>query len=31
MEVHLSADAEKKLKDLAAQSGRATDNLVDIY
>jgi hypothetical protein len=25
MDVHLTAETEKKLKDLAAQSGRATD------
>jgi hypothetical protein len=29
MEVHLSAETEKKLKDLAAQSGRGTDDLVE--
>lgn len=29
MEVHLTAETEKKLKDLAAQSGRATDDIVE--
>jgi predicted transcriptional regulator len=29
MEVHLTAETEKKLKDLAAQSGRATDEIVE--
>jgi len=29
MEVHLTAETEKKLKDLAAQSGRRTDDLVE--
>jgi predicted DNA-binding protein len=29
MEVHLTAETEKKLKDLAAQSGRGTDDLVE--
>ena len=29
MEVHLSAETEKKLKNLAAQSGRGTDDLVE--
>lgn len=29
MEVHFSPDTEKKLKDLAAQSGRGTDDLVE--
>lgn len=28
MEVHLAPDVEKKLNDLAAQSGRGTDELV---
>ena len=28
MEVHLAPDVEKKLNDLAAQSGRATDELL---
>jgi predicted transcriptional regulator len=29
MEVHLTAETEKKLKDLAAQSGRAPDEIVE--
>ena len=29
MEVHLTAETEKKLKNLAAQSGRGTDDLVE--
>ncbi len=29
MEVHLSAETERKLKDLSAQSGRGTDDLVE--
>ena len=29
IEVHLSAETEKKLKDLSAQSGRGTDDLVE--
>jgi hypothetical protein len=29
MEVHLTAQTEKKLKDLAAQSGRPTDDIVE--
>jgi len=29
MEVHFTAETEKKLKDLAAQSGRGTDQLVE--
>jgi predicted transcriptional regulator len=29
MEVHLNPDTEKKLRDLAAQSGRGTDELVE--
>jgi len=29
MEVHFTADTEKKLRDLAAQSGRGTDDLVE--
>jgi hypothetical protein len=29
MEVHFTPDTEKKLKDIAAQSGRATDDLVE--
>jgi len=29
MEVHFTAETEKKLKDLAAQSGRGTDELVE--
>jgi predicted DNA-binding protein len=29
MEVHLTPETEKKLKDLSAQSGRATDDLVE--
>ena len=29
MEVHFTAETEKKLKDLAAQSGRGTDDLVE--
>jgi hypothetical protein len=29
MEVHLNPETEKKLKDLAAQSGRGTDDLVE--
>ena len=29
MEVHLTAETEKKLKDLSAQSGRGTDDLVE--
>jgi hypothetical protein len=29
MEVHLTAEIEKKLKDLSAISGRATDELVE--
>jgi predicted DNA-binding protein len=29
MEVHFTAETEKKLKDLAAQSGRETDELVE--
>lgn len=29
MEVHLKAETEKKLKDLSALSGRATDELVE--
>ena len=28
MEVHFAPDVEKKLKDLAAQSGRGTDELL---
>lgn len=29
MEVHLTPETEKKLKDLSAQSGRRTDDLVE--
>ncbi len=29
MEVHFTSETEKKLKDLAAQSGRGTDELVE--
>ena len=29
MEVHLTAETERKLKDLSAQSGRGTDDLVE--
>ena len=29
MEVHLTPETEKKLKDLSAQSGRGTDDLVE--
>ena len=29
MDVHFTAETEKKLKDIAAQSGRATDDLVE--
>lgn len=29
MEVHLTAETEKKLKDLSAASGRGTDELVE--
>jgi len=29
MEVHFTTETEKKLKDLAAQSGRGTDELVE--
>ena len=29
MEVHLSPETEKKLKDLSTQSGRGTDDLVE--
>lgn len=29
MEVHLTAETEKKLRDLSALSGRATDELVE--
>jgi predicted outer membrane protein len=29
MEVHLTPDTEKKLRDLSAQSGRGTDDLVE--
>jgi predicted transcriptional regulator len=29
MEIHLTPETEKKLKDLAAQSGRGTDDLVE--
>jgi predicted transcriptional regulator len=29
MEVHLTPDTEKKLKDLASQSGRGTDDLIE--
>jgi hypothetical protein len=29
MEVHFTAETEKKLKDLAAQSGRRTDDIVE--
>ena len=29
MEVRFTADTEKKLRDLAAQSGRGTDDLVE--
>jgi predicted transcriptional regulator len=29
MEVHLTAETEKKLKDLAEKSGRGTDDLVE--
>jgi predicted DNA-binding protein len=29
MEVHFNPDTEQKLKDLSAQSGRATDELVE--
>ncbi|MFZ0962259.1 MAG: hypothetical protein WAO35_15275 [Terriglobia bacterium] len=29
MEVHFTSETEKKLKDLAAQSGRGTDDLVE--
>ena len=29
MEVHFTPETEKKLKDLAAQSGRETDDLVE--
>jgi hypothetical protein len=29
MEVHLTPDTEKKLRDLSAESGRGTDDLVE--
>jgi hypothetical protein len=29
MEIHLTTETERKLKDLAAQSGRETDDLVE--
>jgi predicted DNA-binding protein len=29
MEVHLTPETEEKLKDLSAQSGRGTDDLVE--
>ena len=29
MEVHLTSETEKKLKDLSARSGRGTDDLVE--
>ncbi len=29
MEVHFTSETEKKLKDLSAQSGRGTDDLVE--
>ena len=29
MEVHFTPETEKKLKDLAAQSGRGTDDLIE--
>jgi hypothetical protein len=29
MEIHFTAETEKKLKELAAQSGRGTDDLVE--
>jgi hypothetical protein len=29
MEVHLTPDTEKKLRDLSAQSGRGTDDLLE--
>ena len=29
MEIHFSPETEKKLKDLSAQSGRGTDDLVE--
>ncbi len=29
MEVHFTPETEKKLKDLSAQSGRGTDDLVE--
>jgi predicted DNA-binding protein len=29
MEVHFTVETEKKLKELAAQSGRGTDDLVE--
>jgi hypothetical protein len=29
MEIHFTPETEKKLKDLAAQSGRSTDDLVE--
>jgi hypothetical protein len=29
MEIHLTPETEKKLKDISAQSGRATDDLVE--
>ena len=29
MEVHFTSETEKKLKDLAAQSGRGTDDLIE--
>lgn len=29
MEIHLTPETEKKLKDLSAKSGRATDDLVE--
>lgn len=29
MEVHFTPETEKKLKDLSAQSGRATDDLLE--
>jgi predicted transcriptional regulator len=29
MEVHFSSETEKKLRDLAAQSGRGTDELIE--
>ena len=29
MEVHFTSETEKKLKDLSAQSGRGTDDLIE--